>query len=93
MRHFPCYLKDYLNFIVQNDIDLTQWEWYSQIDTITMPAHDVIINAVRDTVLPIFTDIDNSAIFDITGRKIQVDDITTLPSGIYIRDGRKIIVR
>ena len=58
-----------------------------------MPAHDVIINAVRDVVLPVFMDTDNSAVFDLTGRRIQVDDISTLPSGIYIRNGRKFIVR
>ena len=86
-------LMDYLDYITKNGIDLTQWEWYSQIDKITMPAHDVIINAVRDVVLPVFMDTDNSAVFDLTGRRIQVDDITTLPSGVYIRNGRKFIVR
>ena len=86
-------LIDYLDLITQNGIDLTQWEWYSQIDKITMPAHDVIINAVRDAVLPVFMDTDNAAIFDLTGRKIQVDDISALPSGIYIRNGRKFIVQ
>lgn len=86
-------LIDYLDLITKNGIDLTQWEWYSQIDTISMPAHDVIINAVRDAVSPIFMDTDSTTIFDLTGRKIQVDDVTNLPSGVYIRNGRKFIVR
>ena len=90
---FGTRLIDYLDLITQNGIDLTQWECYSQIDTITMPAYDVIINAVRDAVLPIFMDVDNSAIFDLTGRQIQVDNISTLPSGIYFHKGRKFIVR
>ena len=86
-------LIDYLDLITKNGIDLTQWEWYSQIDSISMPSHDVIINAVRDAVLPIFMDADSSTIFDLTGRKIQVDDTTNLPSGIYFLNGRKFIVR
>ena len=86
-------LIDYLDLIIQNGIDLTYWEWYSQIETITMPAHDVIINAVLDAVSPLLIDGDNSAIFDLTGRKIHVDDITTLPAGIYIRNGIKFMVR
>ena len=90
---FGVRLIDYLDLITQNGIDLTQWEWYSQIDTITMPGHDVIIHAVRDAVLPIFMDEDDTAIFDLTGRQIQVDNISTLPSGIYFRKGRKFIVR
>ena len=90
---FGTRLIDYLDLIIQNGIDLTQWECYSQIDTITMPAYDVIINAVRDAVLPIFMDIDNSAIFDLTGRQIKADNISTLPSGIYFRKGCKFIVR
>ena len=86
-------LIDYLDLITKNGIDLTQWEWYSQIDTISMPSHDVIINAVRDAVLPIFMDAGSTTIFDLTGRRIQVDDTTNLPSGIYFLNGRKFIVR
>ena len=90
---YGTHLKDYLDLIIRNGIDLTQWEWYNQMESVTMPAHDVIINAVRDAVLPVFMDTDNSSIFDLTGRRIKVDDITSLPSGIYIRNGRKFIVR
>ena len=86
-------LIDYVNLITSQGIDLSQWEWYSQIETISMPAHDVIINAVRDAIQPIMMDSDKKAIFDLTGKKIDVDDISILPSGIYIRNGRKIIIK
>lgn len=86
-------LADYVDLIIQKGIDITQWEWYDKIETITMPAHDVLINAVLDAVRPVASDIDNGVIYDLTGRKIEVDDITTLPSGIYIRNGRKIVIR
>ena len=86
-------LAEYVDLITEQGIDITQWEWYCQIDTITMPAHDVVINAVRDAVLPVLTDSGESAIYDITGKKIETEDITTLPAGIYIRNGRKFIIR
>ena len=35
----------------------------------------------------------STVIYDLTGRRIEVDDISTLPSGIYIRNGRKIVIR
>ena len=34
----------------------------------------------------------DEAIYDLTGKKIVTDDISTLPSGIYIRNGRKFMV-
>jgi len=86
-------LIQYLDLIIKNGIDLTQWEWYSQIDSITMPAHDVIIHAIPDAVLPIRIDSENSAIYDLTGKKNETEDITILPAGIYIRNGHKFIVK
>lgn len=86
-------LADYVDLIIQKGIDITQWEWYDKIESITMPAHDVIINAVLDAVRPIVTDADNDVLYDLIGRKIEVDDMGTLPSGIYIRNGCKIVIR
>lgn len=86
-------LADYVDLIIQKGIDITQWEWYDKIESITMPAHDVIINAVLDAVRPIVTDADNDVFYDLIGRKIEVDDMGTLPSGIYIRNGCKIVIR
>lgn len=85
-------LADYIEIIKQQGIDLSQWEWYDQTETITMPAHDVTINAVRDAIRPIPINVDESVIFDLTGKKIETDDISTLPAGIYIRGGRKFFV-
>ena len=90
---FGTKLVDYVDLITGQGIDLSQWEFYDQIETVTMPAHDVVINAVPDAVLPVLTDYRESVIYDMTGRKIETEDITTLPAGIYIRNGRKFIIR
>ncbi len=34
-----------------------------------------------------------SVIYDLSGKRIETDDITTLPAGIYIRNGRKFIIQ
>ena len=86
-------LADYVDLIKEYGIDITQWEWYSQIETITMPAHDVVINAVLNSVRPIREDIAEDFIYDLSGKKMETDDISTLPAGMYIRNGRKFIVR
>ena len=86
-------LADYVDLIKKQGIDISQWEWHSQIETITMPAHDVVINAVRDAALPVLTDPGKQAIYDLTGKKIKTDDISALPAGIYIHDGKKFIVQ
>ena len=51
--------------------------------------NDSIINNVR----PLLIESSTSAIYDLTGKKIEMDDITALPAGIYIRNGKKIIVQ
>ena len=84
-------LMDYLDLIIQSGIDLSQWELYDNIENITMPAHDITINAVLSEIKPILSDSDDSAIYDMTGRRITMDDISKLPSGIYIRNGHKFI--
>ena len=86
-------LADYVDLITQQGIDISQWEWYDKIDTITMPAHDVIINAVLNAVTPAVSEEKNDVIYDLIGRKIKVDEMSTLPPGIYIRNGRKIVIR
>lgn len=86
-------LAEYADLIKEKGIDISQWEWYDQIETITMPAHDITINAVRDGILPITINEDESAIFDLTGKKIDIDDISTLPAGIYIRNESKFIIK
>ena len=90
---FGTRLADYVDVITKQGIDITQWEWYSQIETITMPAHDVAINAIRDAVLPVTEDSKKTSIYDLTGKKIETDDISSLPAGIYIREGKKILIQ
>ena len=85
-------LAEYLDELTQQGVDFTKWELYDQIDTITMPAQDVTINAIDDAVDPILMDMKESIIYDLTGKKIETDDISTLPSGIYILNGFKYIV-
>lgn len=54
---------------------------------------DEITDSVSTIVKPSFIESAPSAIYDLTGKKIETDDITTLPAGIYIRGGKKIIVQ
>ncbi|MBO7111444.1 MAG: hypothetical protein J6W18_05795 [Bacteroidaceae bacterium] len=35
----------------------------------------------------------DEVIYDLTGKKMETYDISTLPSGIYIRNGRKFMVK
>lgn len=87
-------LADYIDLLIEKGIDFSEWEWYGDIETITMPAHDVTINASLFTsVQPVIMDADTDVIYDLTGKRIMVDDSTILPPGVYIRNGRKMIVR
>ena len=87
-------LTDYAEMLITKyDIDLTPWEWYSEIETVTMPAQDVTINAVYNAVHPVLMDSGESIIYDLSGKRIETDDISTLPAGIYIRNGRKYTVQ
>ena len=86
-------LGEYINNLTEQGFDFTQWEWYDQIDKVTMPAQDLIIYAVPDAVLPIFMDTDEVVIYDLMGQKIEAESINTPPSDIYIINGRKYKVR
>ena len=85
-------LADYIEIIASYGIDLTQWEYFESADTITMPDHDVTINAVFDSVISIIMDNDESAIYDLNGRMIETDAISKLPPGIYMWKGYKIVI-
>ena len=86
-------LVDYIDLIAQQGIDITSWEYYEMIESISMPAHDVVINGLLDAVMPLYTDERNELIYDLRGKKLNVKDISTLQPGIYIRNGHKYIVR
>lgn len=90
---FGTRLTDYMELIIQKGLDLSQWDLYSEIDKITMPAHDVTITAVPNAVHPIIMDTNEAIIYDLTGRRIETEDISALPAGIYIRNGRKYVVQ
>ena len=85
-------LADYIELIANYGIDLTQWEFFESADTITMPDHDVTINAVFDSVISIMVDNDESPIYDLNGRIIETDAISKLPPGIYMWKGYKIVI-
>ena len=58
----------------------------------TMPAHDVTYTANIDDAIKQLT-IDNGqlTIYDLTGRKVT--DTENLKGGIYIINGRKVVVK
>ena len=89
---FGTRLADYLDLIIENGIDLSSWEFYDNLDSISMPAHDVVINGIKSAVTPILTNPNGSYIYDMKGNRIMVDEDAVLPSGIYIRNGRKYMV-
>jgi len=86
-------LADYVEMLTDKGIDLSQWEYYGEIDTMVMPAHDVVINALLDAVRPIQTDANRLVVYDLNGKKLEVDDISALPTGIYIINGRKYVLQ
>ena len=90
---FGTRLADYVNLIMKAGIDLTQWELYDKVDILTMPAHDVLINTMSSAVRPVIIDSNESEIYDLRGRRIETNDASILPPGIYIRSGNKFIVR
>ena len=86
-------LADYVEMLTDKGIDLSQWEYYGEIDTMVMPAHDVVINALLDAVRPIQTDANRLVVYDLNGKRLEVDDISALPTGIYIINGRKYVLQ
>lgn len=54
---------------------------------------DEVTDSVNTIVKPLLIESGVSAIYDLTGKKLETDDITTLPAGIYIHDGKKFIVQ
>lgn len=56
-------------------------------------VNDLTVNAIVTATLPIVQDICDENIYDLTGRRIMVDDLSAVPAGIYIRNGRKLIIR
>ena len=63
----------------------------------TMPAHDVTYTAnitngigeIENSKLKI----ENSVIYDLSGRRIQVNDLHELKQGVYLINGRKVVVK
>ena len=95
-------LAQYIDILEQQGYDLTELlgyveyveEKYGDISNITMPAHDVTLNITPSAVKPVMTDeIVNKGLFDLRGRRVETDDLSALPKGIYILDGRKYIVK
>ena len=54
---------------------------------------DEATDSVNTIVKPIQIESDISAIYDLTGKKVETDDINTLPPGIYILNRRKFMVQ
>ena len=58
----------------------------------TMPAHDVTYTAnIKSGISKIATDIGQSIIYDITGRRVL--DMRNIKSGIYIVNGKKMLIK
>lgn len=61
----------------------------------TMPAHDVTYRAnIVNGIDAMSTDSNQQSvvIYDLSGRKVEVDDLRELKKGVYIVNGRKVIV-
>ena len=63
----------------------------------TMPAHDVTYTANIESGIEEIENsklgIESSAIYDLHGRKIQVDDLRELERGVYIIDNKKVVIK
>ena len=59
----------------------------------TMPAYDVTYVAnITNDVLQLTNDNSQLTIYDLGGRKIEVGDLRELEKGVYIVNGRKVVV-
>ena len=59
----------------------------------TMPAHDVTYTAnITNDVLQLIIDNSQLTIYDLSGRKIEVDDLRELEKGVYVVNGRKVVI-
>ena len=60
----------------------------------TMPAHDVTYTANIESGIDVSTlDPRQTVIYDLNGRKIQVDDLRELERGVYIIDNKKVVIK
>lgn len=60
----------------------------------TMPAHDVSYTAnITNGVDRLNLNSQHATVYDLTGHKIHVDDMSKLSRGIYIINGRKVLVK
>lgn len=60
----------------------------------TMPAHDVSYTAnIDDAIRQLTMENGELTIYDLTGRKIEVDDLRELRKGIYVVNGQKMIIK
>ena len=63
----------------------------------TMPAHDVTYTANIESGIEEIENsklgIESSVIYDLHGRKIQVDDLRELERGVYIIDNKKVVIK
>ena len=60
----------------------------------TMPAHDVIYMANIDNgIEQLAIDKSQLTIYDLSGRKLNVDDIKDLAKGVYIVNGIKVMIK
>ena len=65
--------------------------WDDDTITGTLPT---VVNAIVAPITDKPVHINNDeAVYDLTGKRIETDDITSLPAGIYIRNGRKFIIQ
>ena len=59
----------------------------------TMPAHDVTYTAnITNDVLQLIIDNSQLTIYDLSGRKVEVDDLRELEKGVYVVNGRKVVI-
>ena len=60
----------------------------------TMPAHDISYTAnITSGVLQFTVGNERLIVYDLSGRKMQVNDLRELQKGVYIINGRKVVVK
>ena len=75
------------------DGDFTTFEWEG-LPT-TMPAHDVIVSASYTTGIRGISQRETNDVYSLTGSKIskQSNTLKGLPSGVYVVNGKKVVVK
>lgn len=77
---------------VREGYDFTGWSGYPA--DLLMPAYDLIITGNYELgIADILQDVTNNFVYDIHGHLVSTTGLNELPNGLYIVDGKKVLIK